>query len=154
MKLSKIIRKEAVKLHMRSTDKAGALEELVDLLCAAYRLGDRGVILEAIRQRESKQSTGIGMGIAVPHAKTPAVKRLHVAFARHPEGLDFESIDGGKARFFFMLVSPRDTSGPHIQALAGISRLLKHDEFRSALMDCRTEADFIKLVKEAEAKYR
>lgn len=153
MRLSKIIKKSAIRLHLRSATKSEALSELVDLLCTAYKLKDHNEILRAILQREDKQSTGVGMGLAVPHAKTPAVKKLFVAFASHAEGVDFDSADGEKAHLFFILVSPRDVSGPHIKALANISRLVKHKEFREALLACRDEKGFVELVKKAEAKY-
>ena len=153
MKLSKKIHKKALLLEMKASSKAEALEELVDLLCAAYKLKERETILEAIRAREAKQSTGIGMGLAVPHAKTPAVNRLYVAFGRSERGIDFEAVDGGAARLLFILISPRDVSGPHIKALAGISRLIKHEEFRRDLLACDDESRFIDLVKKAEKKY-
>lgn len=153
MRLSKTIKKSAIKLQLAAATKGEALEELVELLCSAYDLKDRADILEAILQREKKQSTGIGMGLAVPHAKTPAVKKLHIAFASRRDGIDFDSMDGGKTHLFFILVSPRDVSGPHIKALAGISRLVKHEEFREALLACRDEKSFFDLVRKAEAKY-
>ena len=153
MRLSKKIDKKALKLDLEASSKEGALVELVGLLCDAYRLKERDTILEAIRAREEKQSTGIGMGLAVPHAKTPAVDRLYVAFGRSTDGIDFDSIDGEKARLFFILVSPRDVSGPHIKALAGISRLVKHEEFREELLGCSDAKRWIDLVKKAEAKY-
>lgn len=153
MRLSKKIDKKALKLELEASSKEEALDELVGLLCDAYRLKERDTILEAIRAREEKQSTGIGMGLAVPHAKTPAVDRLYVAFGRSTRGIDFDSIDGEKARLFFILVSPRDVSGPHIKALAGISRLVKHEEFREELFGCSDAKRWIDLVKKAEAKY-
>lgn len=153
MKLSKLIKKSAIRLNMRSTDKSEALSELVDLLCTAHKLKERNTILEAIIQREEKQSTGVGMGLALPHAKTPVVKRLHVAFACHRDGIDFDSTDGEKAYLFFILVSPRDVSGPHIEALANISRLVKHEELRTALLECRNEKELISRIEEAEKKY-
>ena len=153
MRLSKNIKKSAISLEIGSTGKDQVLEELVGLLCDAYRLKDRDEILKAIINRESKQSTGIGMGVAVPHAKTPAVDKLHVAFGLSREGVDFDSIDGEKAHIFFILVSPRDVSGPHITALAGISRLIKHEEFRTALIHCSSEKEFFTLAEEAEKKY-
>ncbi len=153
MKLSKKIKKSAIKLKMKSTDKREAIEELVDLLCGAYKLKNREAILEAIIRREEKQSTGIGMGLAVPHAKTPAVKELYVASGLSVEGIDFDSIDGNPAHIFFILVSPRDISGPHIKALAGISRLVKHEEFRTGLLECKETKEYLALVKEAESKY-
>jgi len=153
MKLSKTIKKSAIRLQLRAATKGEALEELVDLLCSAYRLKHRKEILEAILQREEKQSTGVGMGLAVPHAKTPVVRKLYVAFASHRNGIDFDSTDGEKACLFFILVSPRDVSGPHIKALASISRLVKHEEFRKVLLSCPDEKSFFDLVKKAEAKY-
>ena len=93
------------------------------------------------------------MGLAVPHAKTPVVDRLYVAFGRSVEGIEFDSVDGDKARIFFILVSPRDVSGPHIKALAGISRLIKHEDFRDSLLACSDTGNFIDLVKKAEEKY-
>jgi fructose-specific phosphotransferase system IIA component len=153
MKLSKNIKKSAISLEIGSKAKDQVLEELVGLLCDAYGLKDRDDILKAIINRESKQSTGIGMGLAVPHAKTPVVKKLYVAFGLSRDGVDFDSIDGEKAHIFFILVSPRDVSGPHIKALAGISRLIKHEEFRTALLNCSSEKEFFAMAEEAEKKY-
>jgi fructose-specific phosphotransferase system IIA component len=153
MQLSKLIKKNAILMNMKASTKDEALRELVDLLCSAYRLKDRETILEAIIRRERQKSTGIGMGLAVPHAKTPVVTRLHVAFGRSVRGIDFESEDGEKANIFFILVSPRDVSGPHIKALAGISRLIKHEDFRRSVIECADEKEFIELVKKAEERY-
>lgn len=153
MRLSKKIQKKALKLTLEATSKEEALEELVGLLCNAYRLKERGTILGAIRAREAKQSTGIGMGLAVPHAKTPVVDQLYVAFGRSVAGIDFDTVDGETAHIFFILVSPRDVSGPHIKALAGISRLVKHEEFRKELLECSSEKELIDLVKKAEERY-
>ena len=153
MRLSKKIHKKALKLALEASNKDDVLEELVGLLCSAYKLKDRDTILDAIRAREEKQSTGIGMGLAVPHAKTTVVDRLHVAFGRSVGGIDFASIDGERAYLFFILVSPRDVSGPHIKALAGISRLIKHEEFREELLECTEVGRWMDLVRKAEAKY-
>jgi fructose-specific phosphotransferase system IIA component len=153
MRISRKIKKKAILLTMKSRSKADALVELVDLLCSAYRLKERETILEAIKNREEKQSTGVGMGLAVPHAKTPVVEKLYIAFGRCVEGIDFDSADGEKATLFFILISPRDVSGPHIKALAGISRLIKHEEFRNELLACASEGEWLDLVVKAEEKY-
>jgi len=153
MKLSSEIKKSAILIGMKSTGKDGAIEELVDLLCSAYRLKNRGTILEAIRNREAKASTGIGMGLAVPHAKTSAVNKLHVAFGLSREGIDFESVEGERSHLFFIMVSAKDHCGPHIQALAGISRLIKHEEVRTGLMACNDVKEFLSFVESAERKF-
>jgi PTS system fructose-specific IIC component len=153
MKLSSEIKRSAILMEMKSTGKDEALKELVDLLCSAYRLKDRDTILEAIRSREATASTGIGMGIAVPHAKTSAVDRLYVAFGLSREGIDFESVEGERSHLFFIMVSAKDHCGPHIQALAGISRLIKHEDVRTGMMACRDAKEFQSFVESAEKKY-
>lgn len=153
MRLSRDIKRSAVQLDMKAESKEEALNELVDLLCGAYRLKERETIYKAIVSREEKQSTGLMTGLAVPHAKTPAVDRLHVAFGMSRKGIDFDSADEKVAKLFFILVSPRDVSGPHIKALACISRLIKHEDFRDSLLGCGDVKDFIKLVEKAEKKY-
>jgi len=153
MKFSSKIKKSAILMDMKSRGKDEAVEELVDLLCSAYRLKNREAILSAVRDREAKASTGVGMGLAVPHAKTPAVDRLYVAFGLSREGIDFESIDGEPSNIFFIMVSARDKTGPHIQALAGISRLITHEDVRNGIMGCRDEKEFLSFIVEAEKKY-
>ena len=153
MKLSDKIKKSAIKLELAAADKEAALKEMVDLLCDAYGLGEREQILHAILKREARQSTGIGMELAVPHAKTSVVDKLYLCAALSPEGIEFESVDGEKARILFLLVSPIDVSGPHIKALAGISRLIKHREFRSNLLGCGSVREFVRAIKECEKKF-
>ena len=153
MKLSEMIKKSAVKLELGSRDKDAALKELVGLLCDAHRIRNREKVLDAIITREARQSTGIGMGLAVPHAKTAEVDKLYLCLALSREGIDFDSVDGEKCRIFFLLVSPIDVSGPHIKALAGISRLIKHQEFRRALLESGSVKEIIKTLKEGEKKF-
>lgn len=153
MRLSSDIKKSAILMEMASSTKEEAMEELVDLLCGAYGLGRRDEILGAIRARESRASTGVGMGLAVPHAKTEAVDRLYVALGISKQGIDFDSPDGTGARIFFVMVSAKDRTGPHIQALAGISRLIKHEEVREGILSCRTRGELLKYIAGAENKY-
>lgn len=140
-------------MELESSEKRQVLEELVDLLCDAYKLSERNSILEAILKREEQQSTGIGLGLAVPHAKTTVVDRLYVCMGLSRSGIEFDSVDGEKAKIFFLLLSPKDVSGPHIKALTGISRLIKHDDFRKELLDCQKDGDIIKVIRKAEKKY-
>jgi len=148
-----MIKKSAVRLDLESQDKDAALKELVDLLCDSHRIRNREKVLDAIMIREARQSTGIGMGLAVPHAKTAEVDKLYLCVGLSREGIDFDSVDGEKCRIFFLLVSPIDVSGPHIKALAGISRLIKHQEFRNALLECGNVKELINTLKEGEKKF-
>jgi mannitol/fructose-specific phosphotransferase system IIA component (Ntr-type) len=152
MKLSDIPR-AAVVMDMKAATKDEAITELVGALCDAYRLKDRDAILEAIRRREETASTGVGMGLAVPHAKTEAVDRLYMAFGLSREGIDFDCADGQPAHLFFVMVSARDRTGPHIQALAKISRLIGRPEVRDGLLSCGTAKEFLDFISDAEQRY-
>lgn len=152
MRLSDIPR-AAVLMDMSAATKDEAIVELVDLLCGAYRLKNRDEILEAVRRRELTASTGVGMGLAVPHAKTDATDRLCMAFGLSREGIDFDCADGRPAHLFFIMISARDRTGPHIQALAKISRLIGRPEVRDGLLACTTPKELLEFIAEAEKRY-
>jgi mannitol/fructose-specific phosphotransferase system IIA component (Ntr-type) len=106
-----------------------------------------------VLDREKIMSTGIGDGIAIPHGKSDAVTGLAAALGIHKRGVDFESLDGEPAYVFFLLVSPADVSGPHIKALARISRLLKNDEFKNKLIDASTSEEILEIIETAEKEH-
>lgn len=123
---------------LESTTKKQAIYDLLQVLENSGKIEDNDRALKDILARESYLSTGMENGLAVPHAKTDAVNDLVVSFGLHRSGLDFESLDGKSAHFIFLVLSPRDTSGPHIQALAQISRLLKEEKTRKKLLNAQT----------------
>ena len=93
-------------------------------------------------------STGLEEGIAVPHAKTDAVKTLTIAIGISPEGVDFNSLDGKPSKLFFLMLAPPDQSGPHIEALAEIAKLSKSKAFINALINAKTPDEIVELFKE------
>ncbi|MEW5766044.1 MAG: PTS sugar transporter subunit IIA [bacterium] len=154
MTLLDILDKKSIKLNLSAKDKEGVLAELIDLLVEAKKISDRESALSAIMKREELMSTGIGHGVAIPHAKADAVKELISAFGCSKEGIDFQSLDGEPAYIFFLLLSPADeASGFHIKALARISRLLKHNYFRELLRKAETSEEVLSLIKKEEAKH-
>ena len=112
----------------------------------------RNKLIEALRARESLGSTAIGQGIAIPHAKSDCVSKLVAAFGLSKKGVDFDSLDGELAYIFFLLVAPQDSAGPHLKALARISRLLKDKYFRDSLRACTDEKAIIKIIYEEDQK--
>ena len=102
--------------------------------------------------RESLGSTAIGQGIAIPHAKSDCVERLVSAFGLSAKGVDFDSLDGEPAHIFFLLVAPQDSAGPHLKALARISRLLKDKYFRDSLRSCTDDKSVIKIIIQEDEK--
>ena len=133
MILTQILQANCVKVPLESTDKEGAITELVDLLGANGLLLDRDVALEAVLARERTQSTGTGARIAIPHGKCNAVKELVMAIGIAHEPIEFQSVDGQPVTILILLISPADKTGPHIQALARISRLMLNQQFREQL---------------------
>ena len=118
---------------MEGKDKYAVITELVDLLVANRLVQNREAALDAVFTREKTRSTGIGSGIAIPHGKCSEVRELVMAMGIAHDPIDFDSVDGKPVSIVILLVSPLDQTGPHIQALARISRLMLDEEFKSAL---------------------
>jgi fructose-specific phosphotransferase system IIA component len=133
MILTQILLPSCVKVPLEGTDKNTVITELVDLLDANGLLKDRGVVLDAVLAREQTRSTGIGSGIAIPHGKCNAVKELVMGIGITAEPIEFESVDGKPVKIVILLASPADQTGPHIQALAKISRLMLDGQFKESL---------------------
>jgi len=140
MILTQILQPTCVKVPLEGKDKQSVITELVDLLDTNELLLDKNVVLEAVLAREQTRSTGIGSGIAIPHGKCKAVKELVMAIGVADEPIDFASVDDKPVRTIFLLVSPVDQTGPHIQALARISRLMLDEQFKQGL-EKTTSAD-------------
>jgi fructose-specific phosphotransferase system IIA component len=152
MRLTEILQTDCLKVPLTGTDKESAITELVDLLDAAGVLQDRDTVLQAVLTREKTRSTGIGSGIAIPHGKCSAVKELVMAIGIAKEPLDFQSIDGHPVKIVLLLVSPSDQTGPHIQALARISRVMLDDNFKMKLESAKSVEEAEQLLKEKETE--
>ena len=153
MTLIEILSGKSVIVGLKGRDKREILEELVDVLEVGEKISDREKVLEAVLQREEIMSTGIGHGIAIPHGKSEFVKELGGVLGIKSEGVEFDSLDGQPTFIFFLLVSPMDVSGPHIKALARISRLLKGEDFRQKLIACPDKDTAIKILAEEESEH-
>jgi fructose-specific phosphotransferase system IIA component len=133
MILTQILQLACVKVPLESKDKKSAIIELVDLLDADGLLPERDAALDAVLTREQTRSTGIGSGIAIPHGKCKDVKKLVMALGIAGQPIEFESVDDKPVTIIILLVSPTDQTGPHIQALAAISRMMIDEQFRQKL---------------------
>jgi fructose-specific phosphotransferase system IIA component len=135
---------------MASKDKESAITELIDLLSSSGHLLDRNSVLEAVMIREQTRSTGIGSGIAIPHGKCAGVKELVMAIGIISDPIDFDSIDHKPVSIIVLLVSPMDRTGPHIQALARISRLLLDEELKAKMEKATSAAQVYELISTKE----
>jgi nitrogen PTS system EIIA component len=135
MRMSDFVVKESISPDLAATTKEGVIREMVENLRAAgyFKGSEPEDIVKAILKREQLGSTGIGRGVAIPHAKHASVDRLVGAVAVSKTGVNFDSLDGEPVHVFVMLVSPNDRPGDHLRALENVSRCLRDDSFVKAL---------------------
>jgi len=152
MILTQILQPACIKAPLQGKDKNAVISELIDLLDANGLLLDRNAAWEAVFTRERTRSTGIGSGIAIPHGKCTGVQELVMAMGITNEPIDFESVDGKPVTIVILLVSPADRSGPHIQALAKISRLMLDEQFRRSLENAGTADEVYELLSRKESQ--
>jgi len=154
MQIMDFLSKKAILIDIKSTNKEEVVKEMVDLLIEAgdVEKRNRNKLIDALMSREALGSTAIGQGIAIPHAKCDCVDKLVAAFGLSKKGVDFDSLDGELAYIFFLLVAPQDSAGPHLKALARISRLLKDKYFRDTLRTCSDEKSVIKVITQEDEK--
>lgn len=150
MKITEFLDIKGIKLDLEAGEKSEILKELVDVLATVKDIGDKKVIVKALMERESLGSTGIGQGIAIPHGKTEKVKELVSVLAVSKKGVNFEALDGEPVYIFFLLVAPKDAAGPHLKALAQISRMLRDTYFCDLLRRCETAEQVYDLIRKEE----
>lgn len=131
---------------LKADTKRGVLEEMVDLLVACGKVKDRDAVLSAVIERERRMSTGIQHGVAIPHGKTDAVDSLTTVFALKKEGIDFSALDAKPSYIFVMTISPLSQTGPHMQYLTDISRLLTNSSIRERLLAAGTVDEIIAIL--------
>ena len=133
MRLTDILKPQDIKVPLQAKTKTDAIAELVNLLADNKEIVDAKKVLDSVLDREATRTTGIGNGLAIPHGKCNGTANLVMAIGKAATPIDFQSIDGRPVTLIWLLTSPPDKTGPHIHALARISRLMTIDRFRQAL---------------------
>jgi len=152
MKITDILSKQAIKIGMEATNKEESLRELVDVLASLKDVGDKKAIVKALIERENLGSTGIGQGIAIPHGKTDRVNELVAVLGISKKGVNFDALDGEPVYIFFLLVAPKDSAGPHLKALAKISRLLRDSFICELIRNAKDEKEVYEIIRNEEEK--
>ena len=154
MKITDFLREKAISTELQAKDKEGVIREMVQLLVKAgeIKLADEEKIVPVLLAREALGSTGIGQGVGIPHGKSNVVRQLVGAFGISRRGVNFDSLDGEMAQIFFLLLAPEDSAGPHLKALARISRLLKDRYFRESLKEAKEEKQVIRIIQQEDQK--
>ena len=138
---------------LQATNKAGVIREFAALLSQAGKVANADALAQVLLDRESQCSTGIGDGIAIPHARSRSVSEMVIAFGRSGQGIDFQALDGKPAHLFFVLVSPEDRPGDHLKTLARISRVLRSPVLRQELLRSTARQEIQKLLIDEDSKY-
>jgi mannitol/fructose-specific phosphotransferase system IIA component (Ntr-type) len=150
MRLTEILKPANIKIPLEAKVKTEAIGELVNLLAANGELTDPKKVLDAVLDREATRTTGIGSGLAIPHGKCTGTDHLVMAIGRPATPIDFQAIDGRPVDLIWLLSSPPDKTGPHIHALARISRLMTIPRFRQALSTAKTPQEIFDSIVEQE----
>lgn len=152
MKITDLLKKDTMILELDSDSKPEIIDELVSKLDEAGRLNDKEEFKQAIQAREDQSTTGIGEGVAIPHAKSAAVKEPSIAFARSQNGADYESLDGQPTYLFFMIAASEGANQEHLETLSSLSSLLMDASFREKLLEAKSEDEVIELINNKESE--
>ena len=150
MRITELLTQETIAMDLSSTDKNGVIDELVNQLDKANKLNDVSVFKEAIYNREAQSTTGIGEGIAIPHAKVAAVDTPAIAFGKSKAGVDYQSLDMQPAHLFFMIAAPEGGAQTHLDALAKLSGILMDDKVREDLLNATSPQEVLQIIDIAD----
>lgn len=150
MKLSKFCDETLVEFNLQATEKDDVIAELVALISSSNMVTSQENLLADIRERENLVTTGVGYGVAFPHAKTRAVKGIVIAFGRSEKGVDFDAMDHRPVNLFFLIAAPEDAIGAHLNVMARLSFLMKAEQNREKLLSATSPGDVLALIDDVE----
>jgi PTS system fructose-specific IIC component len=150
LKISECLKPEAIIMEIKAREKIAAINELVAHMVKNKLVSNGEEFIKALAKRENLESTGIGDGIAIPHARTNAVKDLILAFARSPKGIDFSAVDGKPSHIIFLIASPESKKSEYILALAKLSKLLRKHAVRELLRNAKEPKDIMEIIRKNE----
>ncbi len=150
MRLTDQLTPAVIKIGLQSEDKEELFEEMVQLLIDAGRIKDRSAVLEALFERESKMTTGIGQGIALPHGKVEGLEELVLALGVSRKGIEYDAMDHKPVRVVLMVLAEEDNPGAHIEALAEVSRLFSVPGFTERLCEAKSPEAALELIRSEE----
>ena len=154
MRIVEFLDEGAVSCDLKAATKEETIREIVGLLLKSGSIKDKDApkLVQILLDREALGSTGIGQGVAIPHGKAACVSQVVGAVGISRQGMNFDSLDGELVHIFFLLVAPEDSAGPHLRALARISRLLKEKHFRDSLRNAKDEKTLIKIIRDEDQR--
>lgn len=149
MKLSKFCEEDLMSFDLQGQGKTEVITELVDIAARSSMVRDRDEVLEAVLEREKLVTTGVGYGVAFPHAKTRALKGIVIVFGRSEVGVDFGAMDKKPVYLFFLIAAPEDAIGAHLNVMARLSYIMKSEQNRERLMRAKTAGEVMLILDSA-----
>jgi fructose-specific phosphotransferase system IIA component len=146
LKLSKFCDESLIIFNLKAAQKNDVIEELVTLVSSSNMVKDAEQLLRDVIDRENLVTTGVGYGVAFPHAKTRSVKGIVIAFGRNTAGVDFDAMDHKPVHLFFLIAAPEDAIGAHLNVMARLSYLMKSEKNRQKLMEASSPGDVLALI--------
>lgn len=150
MKLSKFCGEDLISFELKAETKEEVIKELVDLASKSKLVKDADQLLKDIQEREKLVTTGVGYGVAFPHAKSKAVRGIIIAFGRPKQGIEFNSMDKKPVYLFFLIAAPEDAIGAHLNVMARLSYLMKSEKNRDKLMKTKSPKDLLEMLDSVE----
>ncbi|WP_152658407.1 PTS sugar transporter subunit IIA [Oceanobacillus sp. CFH 90083] len=146
MGLENLMSDALICLDLQVDDKTGAIHELADLMEADQRLKSKRKYIKAVMKREAESTTGIGMGVAIPHGKSKGVREPSLAFGRSQAGIAYDSLDGKPVNLMFLIAVPESSNDTHLKILSQLSRKLMHEEVRQKLLQMQTKDELYEIL--------
>ena len=146
MKISKFCEEGLISFELKAQSKEKAIEELVNLASKSKLVKDKAELLSSVMEREKLVTTGVGYGVAFPHAKTKAVKGIVIAFGRSDKGIDFDAMDKKPAYLFFLIAAPEDAIGAHLNVMARLSYIMRSEKNRETLMKIKSPKELLEIL--------
>lgn len=153
MKLQEILNKNSIIIDLPETDKNVFLSQMAHFMISLNGLSGADEIAAKILERESEMSTGIGYGIAIPHARISGIDRSYMVASRSKQGIEFNALDEQPVSLIFMMISPANTSIEHTQILSSLSRIMSYEEVRTKLLKAEDSEQFLDIITKSENKY-
>jgi fructose-specific phosphotransferase system IIA component len=153
VKIRDLLSKSSILIDLQGTDKIEILTQMSRHLALLHGLSDQDTIIRKILDREAEMSTGIGFGIAIPHARVFHIDRHYMIAARSVQGVDFSAIDEQFVHLIFLMISPANTSSEHTQILSSLSRIMSYEDMRKKLLAADNAEEFLDLIIKGEDKY-
>jgi len=153
MKIVDVLKKECIIPNLHSKTKPEVIKEISERVASQYPNINTERLIEILLEREKLCSTAVDAGVAIPHGKLSGLSNIITAFGRSLEGIDFESLDGKPTHLFILLIAPENSAGAHLKLLARISRIFKDPDFRSRIMEARSQDEIHEIITEEDEKY-